>query len=44
MKMIIGILYQAPKHKLNAGAMIEMMGYTSHAPLNNIVGTWGRRA
>ena len=43
MKMIISLLYQAPDYTLNAGAMARIMGYTSHAPLNNIVGTCGRK-
>lgn len=40
---IIQILYDSDGYRLNAGVIAELLGYSSHSPLNRAVGRLGER-
>ena len=40
---ILKELYVCEEHKSSAGKIAPILGYETHAPLNGIIGSWGRR-
>ena len=40
---ILKELYVCEGHKSSAGKIAPILGYKYHAPLNGIIGSWGRR-
>ena len=40
---ILKELYVCEEHKFSAGKIAPILGYKKHAPLNGIIGSWGRR-